>query len=476
MANAGRIGLTLGGLLSAGILSTGVAQAQDATADGATPSAVRPAIKTNRWQEDWSALADPALRTQPLDRLKYLPLSAEAPRAYVSLGATLRERFETNDAPQFGVSSNQGDSWLSQRLQVHADAHLGDHWEVFTQLEDVRAFGKRVIGGADQNRLDLRLVFVAYSRTFAGGTFKARLGRQDFATDLQRFISSRDGPAVRQSFDAVWADWETGRWRFIGFISHPVQYEDDKPFDDHSGRNVRFSTLRVERHVQGSNELSAYYARYERGQARYGDAAGPEDRDVFDVRYAGTLKALDWDVEGMEQRGSVGGKTIRAWAVGARAGYTLSDQRWTPRLGLQADAASGDKQAGDGTLGTFNPLFPNGYYFALAGYDGYANLIHLKPSLTVKPVARLAVTGAAAAQWRQTTADAIYTQPNLALAGTAGRPGRWSGAYGQLRADYVFTPNLTGAVEAVHYAVGQAIRDAGGHDSNYLGLELKFGW
>ncbi|MEA9488189.1 hypothetical protein ABQE70_18895 [Xanthomonas campestris pv. campestris] len=38
----------------------------DATA--AMPS--RPAIKSNRWQENWSPLADPALRTHPFDRLK----------------------------------------------------------------------------------------------------------------------------------------------------------------------------------------------------------------------------------------------------------------------------------------------------------------------------------------------------------------------------------------------------------------------
>ena len=78
--------------------------------------------------------------------------------------------------------------------------------------------------------------------------------------------------------------------------------------------------------------------------------------------------------------------------------------------------------------------------------------------------------------WRQTTADAVYTQPNLAVAGTAGQGERWTGAYGQLRTDYAFTPNLSGAVEAVHYAVGQPLRDAGGHDSNYLGMELKFSW
>lgn len=38
----------------------------------------RPAIKTNRWQEDWSVLSDPSLRTEPIDGLKYILLYAAA--------------------------------------------------------------------------------------------------------------------------------------------------------------------------------------------------------------------------------------------------------------------------------------------------------------------------------------------------------------------------------------------------------------
>ena len=93
-----------------------------------------------------------------------------------------------------------------------------------------------------------------------------------------------------------------------------------------------------------------------------------------------------------------------------------------------------------------------------------------------KPIARLSVQTAIGLQWRETTEDAVYVQPNIALAGTAGQGGRWTGAYGQVRTDYTFTSNLSGAIEAVHYDVGQAVRDAGGHDSNYLGVELKFSW
>ncbi|MBO9708049.1 MAG: alginate export family protein [Caulobacter sp.] len=450
------------------------ARAQDTTADSAARSPSRPAIKTNRWQEDWSALASTSERTQALDRLKYLPLVPNG-AAFLSLGATLRERLEINDAAAFGAG-DQHDTWLSQRLQVHADARLGSHWEAFVQVEDVRSFGKRQIGPADQNRLDLRLAFVAYEARTRQGTFKARAGRQDFAFDLQRFVSSRDGPGVRQSFDAVWADWESGPWRVLGLSSHPVQYRDGKAFDDVSNGDIRFDVVRVERHVQGENELSAYYAHYGRRLGRYGDAIGPEDRDVLDARYAATIGPADWDLETMVQRGTVGSAKIRAWALGARGGYTFQTVRWQPRLGLQFDAASGDPRRSDGRLETFNPLFPNGFYFSKAGYTGYANLIHLKPSVGFKPTPRLSMQGAVAAQWRQTSHDAIYTTPNLALPGSAGVGGRWTGAYGQANLDYRFSANLTGAVEAVHFSVGDAVRAVGGHDSDYLGVELKLGW
>lgn len=447
------------------------AAAQDAPAPPA-----RPVPLFNRWQENWSPLADPALRTEPGDALKYMSLSAANPASYLSLGLNLRERVESNDAVGFGTGGNRNDSYVIQRLQVHADIHFNQNWQLFTQLEDARDYGKRNTTPVDRNPLDLRLAFLAFTHAFETGTFKARIGRQEFAFDLQRFVSLRDGPNVRQAFDAVWADWETGRWRFIGFVSQPVQYSDEHDFDDTSSRHLRFSMLRAERLVFGTQELSAYYSLFARDDARYIDGSGRELRHIFDTRYAGAARGFDWDLEAMAQRGSVGAKDIRAWAIGTRAGYTLASIGWLPRIGLQVDAASGDRRRGDNTIGTFNPLFPNGYYVTLAGYTGYTNFIHFKPSITVKPISRLTLMGALGLQWRQTTADAVYMQPNVAVPGTAGKGGRWTGAYGQLRADYVVNAHLAAAVEMVHFDVGDAVRSAGGHDSNYLGVELKYLW
>ncbi|TCV93434.1 alginate export protein [Luteibacter rhizovicinus] len=446
-----------------------------ASAQTASAGPARPAIMSNRWQEDWSVLADPQVPRQAGDSLKYISLSDTDPQSYLSLGATIRERFEYNASPSFGTTARGADGWLIDRKQVHVDFRPNEHWQWFTQLEDARTVDKALPGPADHDRLDVEQAFIAYVADLGPGELKLRLGRQEMSFDLQRFVSARDGPNVRQAFDALWGNYTIGPWRLIGFWSHPVQYRDEHTFDDYSNRRFQYGGLRVERQLKNAGELSAFYSRWLLDDASYLDAKGRERRNIYDVRYAGKVGKVDWDLESMLQNGSVGSDSVHAWAIGARGGYSI-DGPWTPRLGLQADAASGDRHPHDGELNTFNPLFPNGYYFNLGGYTGYTNLIHVKPSVTVKPRAGLTIMAAVGFLWRMTTADAVYVQPNIPVARTAGEPGRYTGAYGQLRIDWLARADLTLALEAVHYRIGPALERAGGHDSNYLGVEFKYSW
>jgi hypothetical protein len=188
-------------------------------------------------------------------------------------------------------------------------------------------------------------------------------------------------------------------------------------------------------------------------------------------RFAAKINGFDGDLEVMVQTGSIGSDSIRAGAIGSLSGYTSAGIGWTPRLGFQFDAASGDSNPHDNVLQTFNPLFPNGHYFSLAGYTGYTNLIHVKPSITIHPTDSLTLTVAVAAQWRETTADAVYTQGNVPVPGTAGQAGRYTGTYGQLRLDWAINSHSSFAVEAVRFDVGNTIQRAGGHNSDYLGFK-----
>jgi hypothetical protein len=393
----------------------------------------------------------------------------------LSFGADVRERFEANDTANFGVRRSRND-YLISRTEAHADLHLGSQVQVFTQFESAFAPGKTMLAPVDQDRLDLEQAFVVVTEPLDDGTLKLRLGRQQFAFDLQRFVSVRDGPNVRQSYDAAWVDYEHDPWRFITFYSQPVQNRDLRAFDDYSSGRLTYGGARIERRLFGSSQISVYYSRFTQDDAKFLTVSGNEDRDILDVRFTGAAGGFDWDIEAMGQTGHIATDDIKAWGFGSLAGYTVAAATWAPRVGLQVDAASGDSNPRDHRLETFNPLFPNGYYLTLAGYTGYVNFIHVKPSATLHPIRALKLTFAAAAQWRETTADAVYTQPNIPVAGTAGKSGQYTGSYGQIRADWSVTPQAAVALEVVHFAIGDAIRRAGGHDSDYIGVEVKYGW
>ncbi|HEY2051331.1 MAG TPA: alginate export family protein [Caulobacteraceae bacterium] len=453
-------------------LSPSICWAQEAAAPD-IPS--RPAIMFNRWQEDWSVLANPDVPKEPFDWLKYIPLSPGDPHTYLSFGADLRERFETLDAANFGVGARNQDYVIS-RLEWHADLHIGTQLQVFTQFESDFAPGKTMPTPVDRDNLDLEQAFVTLTEPVDGGILRLRVGRQEIAFDLQRFVGVRDGANVRQSYDAIWAEYLKGPWRLTGFYSMPVQLRDVRPFDDYSSDHLTYGGARLERELSDTIKLSFSYSHFNQDNVKFLSVRGNERREILDVHMNGTYRRFDWDVEAMGQTGGIGQDDIRAWAFGSLTGYTFAGSQWRPRLGLQVDAASGDRNPNDHTLQTFNPLFPNAYYFTLQGYSTYVNVVHVKPSLTVHPIKTLTLLMAAAAQWRETTGDAVYTIPNIPVAGTAGRPGQYTGTYGEFRADWLAGEHVAFALEADHFAVTNVIRRAGGRDGNYLGAEVRFGW
>src|SRR5258707_2741760 len=176
------------------------------------------------------------------------------------------------------------------------------------------------------------------------------------AFDLQRFVSVRDGPNVRQAYDAAWLDWEQREWRFIGFWSMPVQYRHEHFFDDFSSEHFQYGGVRVERKDVGPGDLAAYYSRFILDKTRFLDARGDERRNNFDIRYAGARSGFDWDLEAMAQFGDFGGKRIRDWARGSRIRYTFDEAGWGPRPWIEIDGASGAGTAWASTRGRSNPL------------------------------------------------------------------------------------------------------------------------
>src|SRR5258707_15537852 len=121
-----------------------------------TPLPAPPPYPQMTYGEDNRFLANPALRTEPLDVLKYIPLSATDTNSYLSFGAFIRERVEYVSNPDWG-SGPPGSAYLMQRYLVHADLHLGERLRAFTELgsslEDWRTGGPPY--GVDRGKLTL---------------------------------------------------------------------------------------------------------------------------------------------------------------------------------------------------------------------------------------------------------------------------------------------------------------------------------
>jgi Alginate export len=443
-------------------------------ANAQTDVVPRPEIKLSRADEDWRPLADPALRTEPLDRLKYLQLGDD-PDNYLSFGANVRERFVHSDALLFGTTGVPRDDFLLNRAYFHADLNVAGNFQTFIQVEHTTATGLKVVGPADVNRLDVRQGFIGYRGKSGRWSYGIRVGRQEVAFDLERLVSLREGPNVRQAFDAVLATANNGKWDIRVLASHAVQYRPGS-FDDRSNPGLGFYAVRVEHQLAPGRNVSAYVGHLVRRNARLADASGTDERTVFDIRYFQPAGRVQIDVEAMLQLGQIGRERIAAWAIGARALYLIVPTGVRPKLGLQIDVASGDRRRGDGRAGTFYPLFPNGLYFTQAGYTGYANLIHVKPKITIEPVKHVTALLGAGIQWRQTTADAVYVQPSIAVPGTAGTRGRYTGSYGQAQLGWQVNTNTKVAAEFVYFAVGDALQQSGARDGRYLGLDFSFAW
>jgi hypothetical protein len=104
------------------LLLPSLAQAQENDGTNGASPPTRPVVLANRWEGDWSVLADPCVPREPFDSLKYIPLSPYNPKTYPSLGADFRERFEGNDGESFGIGPQSNNDYLISPSSRHSAA------------------------------------------------------------------------------------------------------------------------------------------------------------------------------------------------------------------------------------------------------------------------------------------------------------------------------------------------------------------
>lgn len=441
----------------AALVGAGVAQAADA-----------PAFKLVRSDEDYGYLAK--ADRAGLDTLRYIPVG---PDAYLALGGEARVRIDAFDAPRFGVAGEQADTYGLVRGLFSADLHLGQRIRVYGELGWHRDVDKTDAPAlTDRDGLDAQVAFVEVTPD-ADRRWRLRLGRQELTfSPAQRFVSVREGPNIRQSFDGLRVTRQADRLRLDAFYVTPVTI-DPGAFDDSSNRDQRFYGVYATARLGKAVSLDVYALGLDRDGARFGGVTGDERRRSLGARLAGQAGAVDFEAEGMIQHGAFAGRKIRAWGGSIGGGYTLAAP-WKPRLGLRIDAGSGDKDPNDDRLGTFNPLFPKGAYFNESGLTSWSNLVAIRPSLSLSPSKTVLVEISYLDRARLTGEDAIYLQPAAVLPGSSASRAKAVGRALQADLGWQATRNIKVQVQALHQEAGAAVKAASGRDGDFVMAILQY--
>lgn len=437
-----------------------------ASAQAQTPAP--PPFRPDRTAEDYSYLRDLARRGDWSDGYKFIALDQDGD-AYLSFGGEVRERIEAFDAPRFGIGGVQADTYVLQRILVHADLHLGPNLRIFAQAGAHEAFEKTLLNSPDEDHLDVQQLFVEF-RPAAG--LAARVGRQEMAfSPLQRFVSFRDGTNVRQTFDGGRLTWARGRMRIDAFAVRPVVIERGV-LDDSANRDQAFAGLYASRRL-GSNGVSSIDA-YWYLLVRDNLPAGDEQRHNIGLRFAGARGPFDWDAEAVYQFGRSGPREIGAWAASADLGYAFPQAPLRPRIGLRFDAGSGDDDPRDNRTGGFHPLFPSGPYFNEASLTSWTNLIGVRPGIRIQPEARLTLQASVQFKWRESVTDSVYVGPTTPLAATLGNRASEIGQVLTLDATFQLNRNLQLRAYYLRHEAGEAVVRAGGQSVDFAMASATF--
>lgn len=446
----------------------------------ATPAAAQtgeawqpPTLTTTRYDEDWSMLADPAIRDGHWsERFKYIPIGDDA---YLTTGMEARIRNESYRDNLWGGGGAPNDGYQWVRVIPHADVHLG-RFRTFVQPIAAYAIGVAPTAGPiDQTRVDLLQGFAdlrlgdAHSGDADGLGLTLRIGRQMIALGTERLIGTRYGPNVPLAFDGFRGLAALGGTKLSLIAVRPVQ-PGPNSFDDR-----RSHTQALWGGYATRGLLDLYYLGYRNTQAQFGGKAGRELRHTIGARFFGVRQEWHWNAEAAYQFGRFADATIAAWTLAIEVGHRFARTRGTPDATLRINIVSGDGDPADHRLDTFNALFPKGKYFGELSPVGPYNILSANPRVSGSLGGSVTGSLAAMAYWRFSRRDGVYDIPGNLIrpAGTA--TARFIGAEAEASLAWQATRELELSASLSAFTPGAFIRQTGpARTIMMLGLEANF--
>jgi hypothetical protein len=323
----------------------------------------------------------------------------------LSFGGSSRFQAEGFINEQFDKNQDQTDFWLLNRLMLHSHLKLGGHFELFSELNSSLIRSKNDLSPVDKDQLNVNQLFARYN---LNKHWNALFGRQNIRLGAGRLVDIREGPNVRLSFDMAQLQYKNNTSSISAFYAVPVQQQEGIFDNDFLQNNEALSAVYWTQNWSKKTNTDVYLLYKTEKDKTWNAGTADDNRASIGLRHFGKWQGLNYNNEFVYQFGEFGSQTISAWTISFNIEKDLS----FGVLGLKTEAISGNDDS-NGTLNTFDGLYPRGAYFVRVARFGPSNLIDIHPYFKTQ-WKNLIIELDYVAFWCYSTTDGIYN-PALIL-------------------------------------------------------------
>lgn len=411
------------------------------------------------------------------------------------------------------INDDNDDAWLLSRFRLGLAIRPAPWLKFYAQGQDTREWnsdrpnipGVRGTEGGDE--LDLRQGYVELGN-LKDFPLALTVGRQVLSYGDRRLIADSNWANFGRTFDAAKLRWQPEeRWTLDAFVGRVVQIKEHVFNDIDSADNLFGLYLTTEALPFQTTDFYVLYRDKADNQPDLdpvnrsdprGAGGGPAQRTTtIGTRWKSTPGALgNWDytAEFAYQLGDVwtGDRTTarqdhHAFATHTNVGYTFANTPLKPRVALEYNYATGDRNPTDGTSQSFQNLYASNHEkYGFMDEFAWRNLHDVRLSLSAKPTKSVEVTLDYHAFWLADTSDYWYRANGISILRVktpAGRDvrtvgaGNFAGQEIDFTATWKATKQLTFLVGYSHFFAGDYLRDTGPHDGAdfaYVQATLSF--
>lgn len=313
--------------------------------------------------------------------------------AEVKFGGEYRLRAESMSGTTFNDNSkNDNQAFYGQRVRLTGVATPADDTTVKITLQDTRTWGDSSavsLTDTGANTVDLHESFLQINKFF-GTPIGLKVGRQELVYGDQRLVGSFGWSNNGRSFDALKLMFSNDTVNVDAFTA---KVDENNAAADESDNDEDFYGIYATIKSIPNNTLDVYALMNRDGET----LSGNETKVMtYGARLAGKAVGLDYTVELPMQSGTMQvGATeydVKAMAYAIKLGYTIPNNSLGLRVGAEYDYASGDDDAADTDIETFNQLYPTNHdKYGFMDQQGWKNMKAWNVNVSAKPTPKLGV-------------------------------------------------------------------------------------